>query len=57
MNHDFFPAGSHSVSEKAEALQHDRNTLKGDDFNVFEFTKAKFMAQNVIYLGEGSVCT
>lgn len=30
MNHDFFPAGNHSVSEKAEALQHYRDTLKGD---------------------------
>ena len=27
-----------------------------DDFNFFEFTKARFMAQDVIYPGEGSVC-
>ena len=27
MNHDFFPAGK---KEKAEALQHNRDTLKGD---------------------------
>ena len=26
------------------------------DFNFFEFTKARFMAQNVIYPGEGSMC-
>ena len=25
-----------------------------NDFNFFEFTKARFMAQDVIYLGEGS---
>ena len=28
-----------------------------NDFNFFEFTKARFMAQDVIYLGEGSMCT
>ena len=28
-----------------------------NDFNCFEFTKARFMAQDVIYPGEGSVCT
>ena len=28
-----------------------------NDFNVFEFTKARFMAQDVIYPGEGSMCT
>ena len=28
-----------------------------DDFNFFEFTKSRFMAQDVIYPGEGSVCT
>ena len=28
-----------------------------NDFNFFEFTKARFMAQDVIYPGEGSVCT
>ena len=28
-----------------------------NDFNFFEFTKARFMAQDVIYSGEGSVCT
>ena len=27
------------------------------DFNYFEFTKARFMAQDVIYSGEGSVYT
>ena len=27
-----------------------------NDFNFFEFTKARFMAQVVIYPGEGSVC-
>ena len=27
----------------------------GNDFNFFEFTKARFMAQDVIYPGEGSV--
>ena len=27
-----------------------------NDFNFFEFTKAKFMAQDVIYPGKGSVC-
>ena len=26
------------------------------DFNFFEFTKARFMAQDVIYPGEGSMC-
>ena len=26
-----------------------------DDFNFFEFTKARFMAQDMIYPGEGSV--
>jgi len=26
-----------------------------NDFNIFEFTKAKFMAQDVVYPGEGSV--
>ena len=26
------------------------------DFNFFEFTKARFMAQDVIYPGEDSVC-
>ena len=25
-----------------------------NDFNFFEFTKARFMAQDVIYPGEGS---
>ena len=30
MSRDFFPAGGHSVSEKAEALHHDRDTLKGE---------------------------
>ena len=28
-----------------------------NDFNVFEFTKARFMAQDVIYPGEGFMCT
>ena len=28
-----------------------------NDFNFFEFTKTRFMAQDVIYSGEGSVCT
>ena len=28
-----------------------------NDLNCFEFTKARFMAQDVIYPGEGSVCT
>ena len=28
-----------------------------DDFNFFEFTKARFMAQDVGYPGEGSMCT
>ena len=28
-----------------------------NDFNFFEFTKARFMAQDVIYPGEVSVCT
>ena len=28
-----------------------------NDFNFFEFTKARLMAQDVIYLGEGSVYT
>ena len=27
-----------------------------DDFNFFEFTEVRFMAQDVIYPGEGSVC-
>ena len=27
-----------------------------NDFNFFEFTKARFMAWDVIYPGEGSVC-
>ena len=27
-----------------------------NDFYVFEFTKASFMAQDVIYPGEGSMC-
>ena len=27
-----------------------------DDFYFFEFTKASFMAQDVIYPGEGSMC-
>jgi len=27
-----------------------------NDFYFFEFTKARFMAQDVIYPGEGSVC-
>ena len=27
-----------------------------NDFNFFEFTKARFMAQDVIYPGEGSMC-
>ena len=26
-------------------------------FNYFEFAKARFMAQDVIYSGEGSMCT
>ena len=28
-----------------------------NDFDFSEFTKARFMAQDVIYPGEGSVCT
>jgi len=28
-----------------------------NDFNFSEFTKARFMAQDVIYPGEGSMCT
>ena len=28
-----------------------------NDFNFFEFTKTRFMAQDVISSGEGSVCT
>ena len=28
-----------------------------NDFNFFEFTKARFMAQDVIYPGEGSMST
>ena len=28
-----------------------------NDFNFFEFIKARFMAQGVIYPGEGSVST
>ena len=28
-----------------------------NDFNFFEFTKARFMAQDGIYPREGSVCT
>ena len=27
-----------------------------NDFSVFEFTKARFTAQDVIYSGEGSMC-
>ena len=27
-----------------------------NDFNFFDFTKASFMAQDVIYPGEGSMC-
>jgi len=27
-----------------------------NDFNFFEFTKARFMAQDVISPGEGSMC-
>ena len=27
-----------------------------NDFYFFEFTKASFMAQDVIYPGEGSMC-
>ena len=27
------------------------------DFNFFKFAKARFMAQDVIYPGGGSVCT
>ena len=27
-----------------------------NDFNVFEFTKARFMALDVVYPGEGSMC-
>ena len=27
-----------------------------DDFNFSEFTKARFMAQVMIYPGEGSMC-
>ena len=26
-------------------------------FNYFEFSKARFMDQDVLYLGEGSMCT
>ena len=28
-----------------------------NDINFFEFTKARFTAQDVIYPGEGSMCT
>ena len=28
-----------------------------NDFNYFEFIKVRFMAQDVIYPGEGSMCT
>ena len=28
-----------------------------NDFSFFEFTKARFMAQDVIYPGEGYMCT
>ena len=28
-----------------------------NDFNVFEFTKTRLMAQDMIYPGEGSLCT
>ena len=28
-----------------------------NDFNFLEFAKARFMAQDVIYPGKGSVCT
>ena len=28
-----------------------------NDFSFFEFTKARFMSQDVIYPGEGSMCT
>ena len=28
-----------------------------NDFNFFEFTKARFMAQDVIYSEESSMCT
>ena len=28
-----------------------------NDFSFFEFTKTRFMAQDVIYSGEGSMCT
>ena len=28
-----------------------------NDFNFFEFTKTRFMAQDVIYSGQGSMCT
>ena len=28
-----------------------------NDFSFFEFTKARLMAQNMIYPAEGSVCT
>ena len=37
---------------KKSVRRDDRN-----DFNFFEFTKTRFMAQDVIYSGEGSVCT
>ena len=34
----------------------DHNAVKLD-LNCFKFTKARFMAQDVIYPGEGSMCT
>ena len=37
-------------------LQHCVRKDAWNDFNFFEFTKARFVAQDVIYPGEGSMC-
>jgi len=44
------------VSGRKEILKIRAEINAWDDFYFFEFTKASFMAQDVIYPGEGSMC-
>jgi len=55
---------SNKIDFKMKAVKRDKEghhiVIKKDawnDFNFFKFTKARFMAQDVIYPGKGSVCT
>ena len=44
------------INKETQTLNDTIDQLDLIDFYFFEFTKASFMAQDVIYPGEGSMC-